>query len=143
AGWGGERRLYAAMKSLLFTLGGSALMLLAILALYYSHIRTMPAEIAGTFDVPTLLSAAQKAADPLKAWIFWGFFFAFAIRSAIFPFHTWLPDALAEAPTGVSILLAGTLLNTGSYGFLRFSLALLPADPVQRGKIVQILVVLS
>jgi len=141
--WGSDRRLYAAIKFFLYTLAGSVLMLLAILALYFNYAKTLPAGSVGTFDIPTLLAAAQQFPDSLKAWLFWGFFFAFAIKVPMFPFHTWLPDAHTEAPTAGSVILAGVLLKMGTYGFLRFSLPLLPADPTMRAKIVHIVVVLS
>ena len=141
--WGSDRRLYAAIKFFLYTLAGSVLMLLAILALYYNYAKTLPAGSVGTFDIPTLLAAAQQFPDALKTWLFWGFFFAFAIKVPMFPFHTWLPDAHTEAPTAGSVILAGVLLKMGTYGFLRFSLPLLPADPTMRAKIVHIVVVLS
>jgi NADH-quinone oxidoreductase subunit M len=141
--WGGERRLYAAIKFFLYTLAGSVVMLLAILTLYFNYGKTLLPGATGTFDIPTLLAAAQGFPDALKTWLFWGFFFAFAIKVAVFPFHTWLPDAHTEAPTAASVILAGVLLKTGTYGFLRFSLPLLPADPASRAKIIQILIVLS
>ena len=134
--WGSENRLYAAIKFFLYTLAGSVLMLLGILAIYFQ---------AGlkTFDVPTLLTAAQHFPDGLKVWLFWGFFFAFAIKVPMFPFHTWLPDAHTEAPTAGSVILAGVLLKMGTYGFIRFSLALLPADPAMRTKIIHIVIYAS
>jgi NADH-quinone oxidoreductase subunit M len=141
--WGSDRRLYAAIKFFLYTLAGSVLMLLAILALYYNYAKTLPTGSVGTFDIPTLLAAAQQFPDSLKVWLFWGFFFAFAIKVPMFPFHTWLPDAHTEAPTAGSVILAGVLLKMGTYGFLRFSLPLLPADTVLRAKIIHIVVVLS
>src|SRR5437667_656466 len=139
--WGSDRRLYAAIKFFLYTLAGSVVMLLAILALYFYA----PLAPGGTrtFDVPTLLAAAQHFSDPLKVWLFWGFFFAFAIKVPMFPFHTWLPDAHTEAPTAGSVILAGVLLKMGTYGFIRFSLPLLPADPLLRHKIIKIVIVLS
>src|SRR5205809_5251309 len=122
--WGSDRRLYAAIKFFLYTLAGSVVMLLAILALYFYA----PASANGarTFDVPTLLAAAQHFSDPLKVWLFWGFFFAFAIKVPMFPFHTWLPDAHTEAPTAGSVILAGVLLKMGTYGLLRFNFGLFP-----------------
>jgi NADH-quinone oxidoreductase subunit M len=138
--WGSERRLYAAIKFFMYTLAGSVLMLLGILALYFNA-----AKISGvqTFDIPTLLAAAQQFPDSLKVWLFWAFFFAFAIKVPMFPFHTWLPDAHTEAPTAGSVILAGVLLKMGTYGFIRFSLPLLPADPALRAKIIHILIFLS
>jgi NADH-quinone oxidoreductase subunit M len=139
--WGSDRRLYAAIKFFLYTLAGSVVMLLAILALYFYA----PVAAGGTrtFDVPTLLAAAQSFSDPLKAWLFWGFFFAFAIKVPMFPFHTWLPDAHTEAPTAGSVILAGVLLKMGTYGFIRFSLPLLPSHAVMRSKIIHVVIVLS
>ena len=134
--WGSERRLYAAIKFFLYTLAGSVIMLLAILAVYFRAGAT-------TFDVPTLLAAARQFPDGLKVWLFWGFFFAFAIKVPMFPFHTWLPDAHTEAPTAGSVVLAGVLLKMGTYGFIRFSLPVLPSDLGMRGKIVSIVIFLS
>src|SRR5258705_6036436 len=141
--WGSERRLYAAIKFFLYTLAGSVIMLLAILALYFNYARTLPQGVVGTFDIPTLLAAAQQFPDGLKIWLFWGFFFAFAIKVPMFPFHTCLPDANTEAPTAGSVILAGVLLKMGTYGFLRFSLPLLPADAAFRARIIHIVIVLS
>ncbi len=138
--WGSDRRLYAAIKFFLYTLAGSVLMLLGILALYFNASKLSGTQ---TFDIPTLLAAAQHFPDSLKVWLFWGFFFAFAIKVPMFPFHTWLPDAHTEAPTAGSVILAGVLLKMGTYGFIRFSLPLLPADPLLRAKIIHILIVLS
>ena len=139
--WGSDRRLYAAIKFFLYTLAGSVVMLLGILALYFYA----PEAPGGTrtFDVPTLLAAAQHFSDPLRAWLFWGFFFAFAIKVPMFPFHTWLPDAHTEAPTAGSVILAGVLLKMGTYGFIRFSLPLLPAEGAMRSNIIKIVIVLS
>ncbi|MBA0084494.1 MAG: NADH-quinone oxidoreductase subunit M, partial [Acidobacteria bacterium Pan2503] len=139
--WGSDRRLYAAIKFFLYTLAGSVVMLLGILALYFYA----PVEPGATrtFDVPTLLAAAQHFSDSLKFWLFWGFFFAFAIKVPMFPFHTWLPDAHTEAPTAGSVILAGVLLKMGTYGFIRFSLPLLPAGGAMRSNIIRIVIVLS
>src|SRR6266487_2985256 len=139
--WGSDRRLYAAIKFFLYTLAGSVVMLLGILALYFYA--PVGADGTRTFDVPTLLAAAQHFSDPLKVWLFWGFFFAFAIKVPMFPFHTWLPDAHTEAPTAGSVILAGVLLKMGTYGFIRFSLPLLPADAAMRARIIHIVIVLS
>src|SRR6202040_2281531 len=124
--WGSEHRLYAAIKFFLYTLAGSVIMLLAILALYFNYAKTLPQGAVGTFDIPTLLAATQQFPDGLKIWLFWGFFFAFAIKVPMFPFHTWLPDAHTEAPTAGSVILAGVLLKMGTYGFLRFSVPMFP-----------------
>jgi NADH-quinone oxidoreductase subunit M len=116
--WGSDRRLYAAIKFFLYTLAGSVLMLLAILAIYFN---------AHTFSIKAILeSPTPMFAVQLQRWLFWGFFFAFAIKVPMFPFHTWLPDAHTEAPTAGSVILAGVLLKMGTYGFLRFSLPMFP-----------------
>src|SRR5246127_4550242 len=124
--WGSDRRLYAAIKFFLYTLAGSVLMLLAILALYYRAHEVAGAAAPYTFDIPTLLGAVPQFSTTLQRILFWGFFFAFAIKVPMFPFHTWLPDAHTEAPTAGSVILAGVLLKMGTYGFLRFSVPMLP-----------------
>ncbi len=119
--WGGPRRIYAAVKFILYTLVGSFLMLIAILALYFLH-----GKLTGvyTFD----LAAFEQIAIPFGAqtWLFLAFTFAFCIKVPLWPFHTWLPDAHVEAPTFGSVILAGVLLKMGTYGLLRFSLPLFP-----------------
>src|SRR5271155_1480015 len=121
--WGSDRRLYAAIKFFLYTLAGSVVMLLAILAIY---IKT------NTFDIREILLSPNPIFSPhLQMWLFWGFFFAFAIKVPMFPFHTWLPDAHTEAPTAGSVILAGVLLKMGTYGFLRFSLPMFPDATVK------------
>ncbi|MDT7041628.1 NADH-quinone oxidoreductase subunit M [Candidatus Nitronereus thalassa] len=115
--WGGPNRVYAAIKFFLYTLAGSVLLLVAIIVLFFSSGEN-------TFDI---LSLSQSAYSPtLQAWLFWAFFAAFAVKVPMFPFHTWLPDAHVEAPTAGSIILASVLLKMGTYGFLRFSLPMLP-----------------
>jgi len=117
--WGGERRIYAAVKFFIYTAVGSLLMLVGIIALYF---------IYHSFDYATLLHAI--AANPLGErtafWLFLAFAFAFAIKVPLFPLHTWLPDAHTEAPTAGSVILAGILLKMGTYGLLRFNLTLFP-----------------
>ncbi len=113
--WGGPRRVYAAFKFFLYTLLGSVLMLLAILLLWFR---------AGTTDIPALFDHAIPVT--LQAWIFFAFLASFAVKVPMWPVHTWLPDAHVEAPTAGSVILAGVLLKMGAYGFLRFSLPLLP-----------------
>ena len=113
--WGGARRVYAAFKFFLYTLLGSVLMLLAILLLWYR---------AGTTDIIQLMAAPIPVA--MQTWIFLAFFASFAVKVPMWPVHTWLPDAHVEAPTAGSVILAGVLLKMGAYGFLRFSLPLLP-----------------
>jgi NADH-quinone oxidoreductase subunit M len=122
--WGSARRLYAAIKFFLYTLVGSVVMLLGILALYF-HSRKLPGlETTGTFDFTRWLEMGIPA--DLQFWVFLAFFLGFAIKVPMFPFHTWLPDAHVEAPTAGSVILAGVLLKMGTYGFIRFSLPLLP-----------------
>jgi NADH-quinone oxidoreductase subunit M len=138
--WGSDRRLYAAIKFFLYTLAGSVLMLLAILAIYFNHANlfhaagvmcpaegAFPGHLAHTFDLEVLLLVAPKFVMDLQQLLFWGLFFAFAIKVPMFPFHTWLPDAHTEAPTAGSVILAGVLLKMGTYGFVRFSIPMLPA----------------
>jgi NADH-quinone oxidoreductase subunit M len=115
--WGGERRLYAAIKFFLYTLFGSVAMLIGILVLY-SHYHT--------FDLTAMLGAGSFLPLALQSWVFLAFFLGFAIKVPMFPFHTWLPDAHVEAPTAGSVILAGVLLKMGTYGFVRFSLPLFP-----------------
>ncbi len=119
--WGGPRRIYAAVKFFVYTMAGSVLMLVAILVLYFKYY-----SVTGeyTFD----LLKIYNLDIPLGAqfWLFLAFFFAFAIKVPMFPFHTWLPDAHVEAPTAGSVILAGVLLKMGTYGFVRFSLPLFP-----------------
>jgi NADH-quinone oxidoreductase subunit M len=113
--WGGPRRVYAAFKFFLYTLLGSVLMLLAILYIWYN---------AGTTDIPSLFDITVPRAA--QGWIFFAFLASFAVKVPMWPVHTWLPDAHVEAPTAGSVILAGVLLKMGAYGFLRFSLPLLP-----------------
>ena len=120
--WGGTRRVYAAIKFVLYTMVGSALMLLAILALYFHH---GAATGAFTFDLPTIVRWVMPPGLP-QTLMFLAFSLAFAIKVPLFPFHTWLPDARVEAPTAGSVILAGVLLKMGTYGFVRFCLPLFP-----------------
>src|SRR6185503_14608327 len=118
--WGYDRRVYAAVKFLLYTMAGSVLMLVAILGLAVYH------HPAGdyTFDLLTLYDTEIPA--NLQFWFFLAFALAFAIKVPLFPFHTWLPDAHVEAPTAGSVILAGVLLKMGTYGFVRFAFPLFP-----------------
>ncbi len=133
--WGGPRKLYAAIKFFLYTLVGSVLLLLGILALYfiYPSIAAQHPEIAAQFGASQHFRCAGVSCDRRRTcrfnfqyWIFLAFFVGFAIKVPMFPFHTWLPDAHVEAPTAGSVILAGVLLKMGTYGFLRFSLPILP-----------------
>ena len=129
--WGGPRRVYATVKFVLYTLVGSLLMLVAILAVAIAHGN---ATNEFTFSYQALRGFAYT--DSLQALAFIAFFLAFAIKVPMWPFHTWLPDAHVEAPTAGSIILAGVLLKLGGYGFLRFSLPLLPDAAVSFAPII-------
>lgn len=113
--WGGKRRVYASFKFFLYTLAGSVLMLLAIMAMYWD---------AGTTDIRALL--AHDFPVEMQTWLWLAFFASFAVKMPMWPVHTWLPDAHVEAPTAGSVILAGVLLKLGGYGFLRFSLPMFP-----------------
>jgi NADH-quinone oxidoreductase subunit M len=128
--WGGENRIYAAIKFFIYTMLGSLLMLVAILGLY-------------SFGYEQLLANAG-ALGPSAIWFFGAFFLAFAIKVPMFPFHTWLPDAHVEAPTAGSVILAGVLLKMGTYGFLRFALPFFPQiamQPVVQGIVITLAVI--
>ena len=113
--WGGKHRVYASFKFFLYTLLGSVLMLLAMMAMYWH---------AGTTDIPTLMTTTFPA--DMQWWLWLAFFASFAVKMPMWPVHTWLPDAHVEAPTTGSVILAGILLKMGGYGFLRFSLPMFP-----------------
>jgi NADH-quinone oxidoreductase subunit M len=137
--WGGERRIYAAVKFFIYTAVGSLLMLVGIITLYFLY---------HTFDYPALLQAMN--AKPLaefgarvEFWLFLAFALAFCIKVPLFPFHTWLPDAHTEAPTAGSVILAGVLLKMGTYGLLRFNLALFPNASREWAKVVMVLAVIG
>ena len=119
--WGYDRRVYAALKFLLYTMGGSVLMLLAILGLAYLHSTT-----TGAYSFDLLKLYALSIPPSLQFWFFLAFALAFAIKVPLFPFHTWLPDAHVQAPTAGSVILAGVLLKMGTYGLVRFAFPLFP-----------------
>ncbi|HTK28277.1 MAG TPA: NADH-quinone oxidoreductase subunit M [Vicinamibacterales bacterium] len=123
--WGYDRRVYAAVKFLLYTMAGSVLMLLAILGLAYLHSTT-----TGVYSFDLLKLYAIRVPDHLQFWFFLAFTLAFAIKVPLFPFHTWLPDAHVEAPTAGSVILAGVLLKMGTYGLVRFAFPLFPQAAV-------------
>ena len=137
--WGSGRKEYSAMKFLVFTLLGSAFMLVAIVALFIS-----PG--VGTFDMTMLaesgISSATQLVIPLQV-IFWFFFVAFAIKLPIWPVHTWLPDAHTDAPTAVSVMLAGVLLKMGGYGMIRISAGIFPEQIDQYARVLVVLGVIS
>ena len=118
--WGGKRRIYAAFKFFLYTLVGSVLMLLAIMAMYWN---------SGTTSIPDML--AHDFPANMQIWLWLAFFASFAVKLPLWPVHTWLPDAHVEAPTAGSVVLAGILLKLGGYGFIRFSLPMFPIASVE------------
>jgi len=136
--WGHERRIYAALKFVLFTMAGSVLMLVAILWLY---------QITGSFDLPDIqarLASGRPALDATTELLLFGaFFLAFAIKVPLFPLHTWLPDAHVEAPTAGSVILAGVLLKMGTYGMVRFCLPLFPIAAVTMAPWVAVLAIVG
>ncbi|NOY76368.1 MAG: NADH-quinone oxidoreductase subunit M [Calditrichaeota bacterium] len=119
--WGGPRRIYAALKFFLYTMFGGVLMLVAIITLYFIHYHATGVYSFDLLDIQSVLLPVRS-----QFWLFLAFALAFAIKVPMFPFHTWLPDAHVEAPTGGSVILAGVLLKMGTYGFLRFCLTLFP-----------------
>ena len=135
--WGGPRRGYAAIKFIIYTLIGSVLMFLGILTLYFQHYMQFQVY---SFDIVDLMRTQVSAG--VQWWVFWAFFVGFAVKVPMFPFHTWLPDAHVEAPTAGSVILASVLLKMGTYGFLRFSVPLLP-DAAKDHTIVTVMAVLS
>jgi len=119
--WGSDRRLYSAIKFFLFTLVGSVVMLLGILAVYFYH-----QSVTGVYSFDVRQFHELNLPFDLQWWVFLAFFLGFAVKVPMFPFHTWLPDAHTDAPTAASVILAAVLLKMGTYGFLRFSLPILP-----------------
>jgi NADH-quinone oxidoreductase subunit M len=130
--WGGPRRVYASFKFFLYTLLGSVLMLLAIMAIYWD---------AGTTDIPALLHHSFPRS--LQTWAWFAFLASFAVKLPMWPVHTWLPDAHVEAPTAGSVILAAILLKMGGYGFLRFSLPMFPQASVELAPLVYALSIVA
>ncbi|MBK1623686.1 NADH-quinone oxidoreductase subunit M [Afifella marina] len=130
--WGGPRRVYSAFKFFLYTLLGSVLMLLALMAMYWD---------AGTTSIPELLNHQFPAS--MQFWLWLAFFASFAVKMPMWPVHTWLPDAHVEAPTAGSVILAGILLKMGGYGFLRFSLPMFPLASAEFAPLVYTLSVIA
>ena len=130
--WGGGRRVYTSFKLFLYTLLGSVLMLLAIMAMYWN---------AGTTSIPELL--AHNFAENMQTWLWLAFFASFAVKMPMWPVHTWLPDAHVEAPTAGSVILAGILLKFGGYGFLRFSLPMFPLASADLAPLVYMLSIIA
>ena len=119
--WGGERRIYSALKFFIYTFAGSIFLLVGLIVLFVAH-----GHVTGNYTFDLVEFTRLHLPLELQKWLFWAFFIAFAIKVPIWPFHTWLPDAHVEAPTPGSVILAGVLLKMGTYGFLRFSLPLFP-----------------
>src|SRR5262252_7161906 len=144
--WGGDRRLYAAIKFFLYTLAGSVLMLLGIIALYFYNttgfLGYKGLGHARTFSIEKLTAVAAGMPVELQIWLFFAFFLGFAIKVPMFPFHTWLPDAHTEAPTAGSVILAAVLLKMGTYGFVRFSLPMFPRA-IQTSWVLAVMVTLA
>ena len=128
--WGGPRRVYATFKFFLYTLLGSVLMLLAIMAIYWQ---------TGTTDIALLLDGAHRIPAAMQPWLWFAFLASFAVKLPMWPVHTWLPDAHVEAPTAGSVILAGILLKMGGYGFLRFSLPMFPVASEQFAPVIFVL----
>ena len=136
--WGYERRIYAAVKFILYTMAGSVLMLVAIIGLAYAHSAATGQPSFNLLDLYGLRLSPQ-----MEMWFFLAFTVAFAIKVPLFPFHTWLPDAHVEAPTAGSVILAGVLLKMGTYGLLRFSFPLFPAAAADFAPVLAVLAVVG
>jgi NADH-quinone oxidoreductase subunit M len=134
--WGGEQRQYASLKFFLYTMFGSALMLVAFLALYYKT-------GAESFSIPFLVENGLNIDKDTAVWIFAGMFIGFAVKVPMFPFHTWLPDAHTQAPTAGSVILAAILLKLGTYGFVRIAIPILPQAAVEWAPYIGVLAVIG
>jgi NADH-quinone oxidoreductase subunit M len=138
-GWGGPRRIYAAIKFVLYTAIGSFLMLAGIIALgYYYRTGGQP-----TLDLTAILNSTTHLSSSVQLWLFLAFGAAFAVKVPLVPFHSWLPDAYSEAPAPVTAMLAGAMAKAGAYGFLRYSLMLFPAAAQQLAPLIETLAVIG
>jgi NADH-quinone oxidoreductase subunit M len=134
--WGGENRQYASLKFFLYTMFGSALMLVAFLALFFKT-------GAESFSIPYLVENGGAIAKNTQVWIFAGMFIGFAVKVPMFPFHTWLPDAHTQAPTQGSVILAAILLKLGTYGFIRIAIPTLPDAAIEWAPYIGLLAVIG
>jgi len=136
--WGGQRRVYAAIKFVLFTMVGSLLMLVALLVLYFQY-----HAVFGEYTFDLLKITGMPLTRDMQMWLFAAFALAFIIKVPMWPFHTWLPDAHVEAPTAGSVILAGVLLKMGTYGFLRFCLPIFPVATFEFMPLISVLAVIG